>query len=143
MNDPRDKSASDREASLDEALAESFPASDPVAVGRTEHAGAPRDHDAAPAGTGLAPVVDRPENHRFELAVDGEIAAAYYRIEDGRVVLTHTEVPQRLSGRGVGSHLARGVFDLLRASGRRVIARCPFMAAYAARHTEYQSLIDG
>jgi hypothetical protein len=33
-----------REAELDEALAETFPASDPVAVGHSDHAGVPPSH---------------------------------------------------------------------------------------------------
>src|SRR5262245_54700840 len=43
---------------------------------------------------------------RFEMPVgDGAIAVAYYKVEDGRVVLLHTEVPQELSGREYGSRL--------------------------------------
>jgi hypothetical protein len=37
-----------REDSLDEALDATFPASDPVAVGHSEHAGAPAGRDAEP-----------------------------------------------------------------------------------------------
>ncbi|WP_246685916.1 GNAT family N-acetyltransferase [Mesorhizobium sp. B2-4-6] len=74
-------------------------------------------------------VVERPELHRFELAVDGGAAAAYYRVEEGRVVLIHTEVPQELSGRGIGSRLVRSMFDLIRVSNRKVVIRCPFVAA--------------
>lgn len=82
--------------------------------------------------------------HRFELPLDGgAIAVSYYKEEDGRVILLHTEVPQELSGQGVGSRLAHAVFESLRADGRRVIAKCPFMAAYAVRHPEYLSMLDG
>lgn len=80
---------------------------------------------------------------RFELAVGDEIAMAYYRNEDGRVVLTHTEVPQALSGQGVGTRLARGVFETLRQRQARIIAKCPFMAAFAAKHPEYSAMLDG
>jgi hypothetical protein len=42
---------------------------------------------------------DNPAMRRFEMPVgDGAIAVAYYKVEDGRVVLLHTEVPQELSG---------------------------------------------
>lgn len=91
-----------------------------------------------------AEIRDNPEMHRFELPLDGDaVAVSYYTEEDGRVVLLHTEVPQELSGRGIGSRLARGVFESLRTKGRRVIAKCPFMAAYASRHPEYLALLDG
>ena len=55
---------------------------------------------------------DNPSMSRFEMPLgDGALAVAYYKVEDGRVVLLHTEVPQELSGLGYGSRLARGVFD--------------------------------
>jgi predicted GNAT family acetyltransferase len=85
---------------------------------------------------------DNPAMSRFEMPVgDGAIAVAYYRVEDGRVVLLHTEVPQELTGVGYGSRLAHGVFEALRRDGKRVIAKCPFMSSYAARHPEYG--VDG
>jgi predicted GNAT family acetyltransferase len=44
---------------------------------------------------------------RFEMPIgDGALAVAYYKVEDGRVILFHTEVPQELSGLGYGSRLA-------------------------------------
>jgi predicted GNAT family acetyltransferase len=90
-----------------------------------------------------ANVIDCPDKSRFELPLDdGEIAVAYYRLDGSRIVLTHTEVPPRFSGQGVGSRLAKGVFDAIRASGRNVVTECPFMAAYAGRHAEYADLLD-
>ncbi|WP_343070116.1 GNAT family N-acetyltransferase [Aminobacter carboxidus] len=71
------------------------------------------------------------------------MAVAYYRIENGKVVLVHTEVPQHLSGQGIGTKLAKGVFEAIRASERRVIAKCPFMAMFASRHPEYAAMLDG
>lgn len=91
-------------------------------------------------------VVENAARHRFELPIedgDGAIAAAYYRIEDGNVVLTHTEVPFEYSGRGIGSRLARGVFDILRATGRKAVIRCPFIGAFYARHPDYADVVAG
>jgi predicted GNAT family acetyltransferase len=88
-------------------------------------------------------VVERPEQNHFELALEGGTAIAAYRRDGERIVLIHTEVPQQFAGRGVGSRLAKGVFDLIRASGRKVVIRCSFMAGWAARHPEYNDIIDG
>ncbi|EYR82194.1 acetyltransferase [Shinella sp. SUS2] len=88
-------------------------------------------------------VRDNPAESRFELAVGDEMAVAYYREENGRIVLIHTEVPQALSGQGIGTRLARGVFETLRARKTRIIAKCPFMAAFAVKHPDYASLLDG
>ena len=90
-------------------------------------------------------VVDNPAEHRFELQLEGEdIAAAYYRIdENGRVVLTHTEVPYAYSGRGIGTALATGVFNLIRASGRKAVLKCSFMGRFYATHPQYGDIVDG
>jgi predicted GNAT family acetyltransferase len=79
-------------------------------------------------------VVDRPEKSRFELPVGDDVAVAYYKLDGDRLTLTHTEVPDHLSGQGIGSRLAKGAFEAIRASGRKAAAKCPFMASYAKRH---------
>lgn len=81
---------------------------------------------------------------RFQLPIDdsNEIGAVYYRISGARLVLTHTIVPKKFSGRGIGSQLARGVFDEVRASGRKAILVCPFMTAFYAHHPEYADVVE-
>ena len=59
----------------------------------------------------------------------------------GRIALLHTEVPEALSGQGVGSKLVRGVLDALRAEGAKVVPRCEFVAAYVERHPEYRDMV--
>lgn len=77
------------------------------------------------------------------MRLDGELAgAAYYTRRSDRVVLTHTEVDDAFEGQGVGSALARGTLDAVRARGERVIALCPFIAGYIGKHAEYQDLVD-
>ena len=41
--------------------------------------------------------------HRFEMPVGDDIAVSYYKKQDGRVVLLHTEVPQRFTGQDARS----------------------------------------
>lgn len=93
----------------------------------------------------MSKVRDNPVEHRFELAIDGsdEPAVAYYQVEGDRLTLTHTEVSQPFSGRGIGSELARGVFDAIRASSRKAVLRCRFMGGFYARHPEYAGIVDG
>ena len=82
--------------------------------------------------------------HRFELPISpGQMATAYYRLEGNSIVLFHTEVPSEFTGRGIGSRLAQGIFDLLRASGRKAILRCPFMSGFFADHLDYLDVIAG
>ena len=90
-------------------------------------------------------VIDNPGEHRFELALDGDdIAAAYYQIdENGNVVLTHTEVPYEYSGQGLATKLATGVFDQLRASGRKAVLKCSVMVRFFATHPQYADVVAG
>jgi predicted GNAT family acetyltransferase len=81
---------------------------------------------------------------RYELPIaDDAVAVAYYGLEDGRVVLRHTEVPAEFGGKGIGKRLAHAVFETLRTEGKRVIAKCPFMASYAVRNPQYAAMLDG
>lgn len=81
------------------------------------------------------------QDGRYELAVDGELAIAAYDRRDGALVFTHTEVPQKLEGQGVGSRLIRGALQDVREQGLKVIPLCEFVAAYMDRHPEDQDLL--
>jgi predicted GNAT family acetyltransferase len=82
------------------------------------------------------------ELHRFELDADGQMAVAYYHLSPGVITFTHTEVPNELSGRGVGSALARGALDIVRAEGLKVVAQCPFISAFMGKHPEFNDLLQ-
>ncbi|MFA6115252.1 MAG: GNAT family N-acetyltransferase [Sphingomonas sp.] len=89
-------------------------------------------------------IINNVSMSRYELPIaDEAVALSYYSLEDGRVVLRHTEVPPEYGGQGIGKRLAHAVFELLKADGKRVVAKCPFMAAYAARNPEYAVMLDG
>ena len=79
--------------------------------------------------------------NRFELDADGHVAVAYYRLSPGVITFMHTEVPAELSGRGIGSALARGALDQVRAQGLKVVAQCPFIGAFIGKHPEYGDLL--
>ena len=57
------------------------------------------------------------------------------------VIITHTETPPALRGRGIGSELVKGALDLIRRDGRKVIAGCGFVADYLDRHPENADLV--
>ena len=88
-------------------------------------------------------ITDSPAQHRFELRLGNEAAAAYYAIEDGRRVFLHTAVPLALNGQGFGSRLAHAAFENARTRGMRVIAKRPFISAYALKHPPYAAILDG
>jgi predicted GNAT family acetyltransferase len=83
--------------------------------------------------------------HRYEAHLDGELAGfAEYQLTDELVVFTHTEVLQAYEGKGVGSALARGALDDVRAAGeRKVLPLCPFISGWIGKHPDYQPLVYG
>ncbi|HYJ81752.1 MAG TPA: GNAT family N-acetyltransferase [Allosphingosinicella sp.] len=79
--------------------------------------------------------------HRYELEVEGELAIAAYRLRDGRITFTHTEVPDALEGRGIGSRLVEAALEDVRRQGLKVVPACPFVKHYMDKHPEVQDLL--
>lgn len=88
----------------------------------------------------MTAVRDNKAQNRFELDVDGAIAFADYRVTPSAVIITHTETPRALRGRGIASELIKGSLELIRADGRKVIAGCGFVVDYLQRNPEFADL---
>jgi predicted GNAT family acetyltransferase len=86
-------------------------------------------------------VCDNRTKSRFELDVGGEIAFANYRRTPAAVIITHTETPRALRGRGIASELVKGALELIRGEGQKVIAGCGFVVEYLHKHPEYADLV--
>ncbi len=86
-------------------------------------------------------VIDDAQQKRFELRVNELVAVAEYIFIHDTMTFTHTEVPQKLEGQGVGSALIKGALEQVRARGLKVAPMCPFVAAYIKRHPEYRDLM--
>jgi predicted GNAT family acetyltransferase len=89
------------------------------------------------------PVRDNTDLHRFEMDADGHVAYSNYTLADGVITFMHTEVPKELEGRGIGSALVRGELEAARSRGLKVVAKCPFVAAYIKKHAEFADLLAG
>jgi uncharacterized protein len=88
-----------------------------------------------------AAVRDNADRHRFELDADGHVAFSNYARAGNVIIIQHTEVPKELSGRGIGSALARGVLEFARGQGLKVVPHCPFVKSYIDRHPEFADLL--
>ncbi|ATO13860.1 GNAT family N-acetyltransferase [Micromonospora sp. WMMA2032] len=87
-------------------------------------------------------VEENAAKHRFEILVDDALAGFTAYLPRGEVlVFTHTEVDDRYQGQGVGAALIKDTLDQVRARGGRVVPRCPFMAAFIERHSDYADLV--
>jgi Predicted acetyltransferase len=87
-----------------------------------------------------AGVRDNKPLSRFELDVEGALAFANYRLTPSAVIITHTETPIALRGRGIASELVAGALQLIRADGLKVIAGCGFVVDYLRKHPEFSDL---
>lgn len=74
---------------------------------------------------------------RYELDVDGATAFANYRLAPGKVIITHTETPRALRGRGIASELVQGALEQIRLEGLKVVAGCSFVVDYLDKHPEF------
>jgi predicted GNAT family acetyltransferase len=89
----------------------------------------------------MSHVRDNKAKSRFELDVEGGIAFANYRLASSSVIITHTETPRALRGRGVASELVQGALELIRADGLKVVAGCAFVVDYLNKHSEFADLV--
>jgi len=79
---------------------------------------------------------------RYELVTDGHISYVEYMLPGKKLILTHTEVPKALEGKGIGSKLIDHVLDDAKNLGLKVIPLCPFIASYIKRHPKWNSVLD-
>ena len=82
------------------------------------------------------------ELSQFEMDLGGGKALIGFKKEaDGTLNLVHTEVPPEYEGKGVGSKLVKQTLEQIKATDKKIVPSCPFVAAYIKRHPEYESLV--
>ena len=78
----------------------------------------------------------------FEAVVDGRRSVCAYRLQGDTMVITHTEVPPALQGRGIAAALVAAALAHARERGLRVRPLCSYVAVYMRRHPETLDLLD-
>ena len=87
-------------------------------------------------------VVDARDRDRYELSIDGEMVGfTAYRARPGLIAFVHTEVDERLQGRGLADRLIRFALEDARARGLAVLPFCPFVKGFIERHREFEALV--
>jgi uncharacterized protein len=87
-------------------------------------------------------VADVPDRERYELSIDDEVAGfTAYRVRPGLIAFVHTEVDERLQGRGLADRLIRFALEDARARSLAVLPFCPFVKAFIERHREFEELV--
>ena len=78
---------------------------------------------------------------RFSAVVHGHLCVCDYRLRDGVMAITHTEVARELEGQGIAAELVRAALAHARDNGLKVRPLCSYVQAYMRRHPEVQSLL--
>ena len=82
-----------------------------------------------------------PQRGRFQTVVDSATCVADYRLQDGVMLISHTEVPPRLQGRGIAAALMQAALAHAREHGLKVNPLCSYARAYMQRHPDTQELL--
>jgi predicted GNAT family acetyltransferase len=71
----------------------------------------------------------------FFLEENGErLAFMEIGMKDNDIIVFHTEVSEKLKGKGVGTSLIAALVDYARKNKYRIVALCPFVLAHFKRH---------
>jgi len=87
-------------------------------------------------------IVHNPVASRFEVPLDEGLGVCIYRQQGDLLLLTHTEVPPQVQGRGVAGALVAATLAWARAEGLRVRPLCGYVGAYMRRHPETLDLLE-
>jgi predicted GNAT family acetyltransferase len=81
------------------------------------------------------------DQSRYELLIDGTVVGIVdYHVVGDTVVFPHTEIESERRGQGLGAQLVQYALDDVRATNRRVVPQCWYVAQYIAEHPEYADL---
>ena len=87
-------------------------------------------------------VADNPEQARYEILVDGELAGfVQYHQRNGVIAFLHTETDDRFRGHGLAGHLIRSTLDAARERHLSILPYCPYARRWIAEHPEYVDLV--
>ncbi len=78
---------------------------------------------------------------RFGTVVDGERCTLDYELAGSIMTITHTRVPDPVSGRGIAAAMMEAALAHARASGWRVVPKCSYAVRYLERHREWSDVV--
>lgn len=78
---------------------------------------------------------------RFEIERNGEVAYLDYSLAGDILVLSHTEIPEKLRHMGIASALAETALLWALEHNLKVDIVCPTVQQYIAKHPEYSDLV--
>ena len=84
---------------------------------------------------------DNTDLNRFELEVEGNIAFLEYKRSRDWLFLIHTEVPESMEGKGVGSAIIQKTLQYAKDNNYKIVPICPFVQSFLKRHPEWNEIV--
>lgn len=86
-------------------------------------------------------LIDNKECNRYEYKIGELYPHIEYRIKENDIYLIHTEIPESLQRKGIGTRLVEDVLKEVEAKGYKLIPLCSFVAGYIKRHPSWARLL--
>jgi len=87
-------------------------------------------------------IVHDKENKRLTLDINGELAKVDYSLKEGKMYLTHSEVPYSLRGQGIGKVLIEKTFEKLTEENYTAVAICSYIKTVKNRSIYWNEIIE-
>jgi uncharacterized protein len=86
-------------------------------------------------------VIHNDRENRFEVRVNAGLAIVTYRMDPGKIVFEHTEVPPSAQNQGLAAKVVAAALDYARANHLQVLATCSYVRNFLRKHAEYQDIV--
>lgn len=87
-------------------------------------------------------VINNEKEQQLEVYAEDNKAVLVYRFYKDSIAFMHTDVPDALEGKGIGSTLAKAAFAYADSLKKPVLVYCPFVASWLQKHEEYKKQLD-
>ena len=81
---------------------------------------------------------------RFRIQAENSLVAemTFSKAGESLIIIDHTEVPEQLSGKGLGVALVKAGVEYARKAGRKVVPLCPYAAHQFRKHAEWHDVLN-
>ena len=81
------------------------------------------------------------QQRRFEWTENGTTSFISYHKENGKFILSHSEVPSAHRGKGIGKRMVESTYEYLESNGIAAYAGCPFIRWVGSRNPKWKQFI--
>ncbi|GHE77676.1 GNAT family N-acetyltransferase [Thalassotalea profundi] len=85
-------------------------------------------------------LIHNKQESKYEYHINGYVAYITYDDQDGKMHLTHTIVPDELSGKGLARTLLEDVLAQIKKDNKKAVAQCSYIVNYLEKHPEVNEL---